>query len=83
MARVINGTVVSSSMDQTIVVAVQTSKTHPLYDKRYSVTKRYAVHDQLNEAANGDRVQIVEIPPVSKTKRWKVASIIEKASEKK
>lgn len=83
MARTMTGKVVSDAMHQTRIVAVQTSKTHPLYDKRYTVTKRYAAHDDKNEARKGDTVQIVEIPPMSKTKSWKVSQIVEKAPEKK
>lgn len=82
MARTMNGTVVSSAMDQTCIVAVQTSKRHPLYDKRYTVTKKYAAHDAKNETAKGDRVEVSEIPPMSKTKRWAVTKVIEKAPEK-
>jgi small subunit ribosomal protein S17 len=66
------GTVVSDKMDKTAVVAVNTLKTHRKYLKKYLVTKKYKAHDPENKCQVGDRVQIVEIRPMSKGKKWAV-----------
>lgn len=79
MARVLTGTVVSDKNDKTIVVAVETRKTHPVYKKQYTVTKRYQAHDEKNEAHMGDRVDIVETKPMSATKRFALQTIVAKA----
>jgi len=70
--RIIKGTVTSDKMDQTIVVTVQSYKTHPKYLKKYRVSKKYYVHDPSNQYKVGDQVEITETKPVSKLKRWKV-----------
>ena len=77
--KVISGKVVSDAMDKTIVVAVETFKSHPIYNKRFKNTKKYKVHDENNECGTGDLVRIMETRPLSKTKRWRVSEIIEKA----
>ena len=69
MARTFVGTVSSDATDKTIVVTVSRSKTHPLYRKRYMVTKKFMAHDEKNEAKVGDRVRIVECRPMSARKR--------------
>jgi small subunit ribosomal protein S17 len=69
---VTEGTVVSDKMDKTVVVAVNTLKTHRKYLKKYLVTKKYKAHDPENKCQIGDRVQIVEIRPMSKGKKWAV-----------
>ncbi len=79
MARTLQGTVASDKGQKTIVVAVQTAKTHPVYKKKYTVTKRYAAHDEKSEAAAGDLVEIVECRPVSATKRFKLSRVVQKA----
>lgn len=79
MARVLTGTVVSDKNDKTIVVAVETSKTHPVYKKKYMQTKRYQAHDANNEAHVGDRVSIVETRPISATKRFALQTVVAKA----
>ncbi len=70
--RVLKGKVVSDKMDKTVVVAVTTTKRHPLYQKFYHTTKRYKAHDEKNHYVVGDEVCIAEIRPLSKEKRWTV-----------
>lgn len=67
------GTVVSDKMDKTIVVAVETLKTHPKYLKKYRSTKKYKVHDQENKFKKGDMVEFVQCKPISKDKSHIVA----------
>lgn len=78
MAKVIIGTVSSNKTDKTIVVTVQTRKTHPLYKKQYSESRKYMAHDEKNEAEVGDRVSIVETRPLSARKRYMLRKIIER-----
>ena len=78
MARTIIGTVSSSKSDKTIVVTVQTRKTHPLYRKQYTVSTKFMAHDENNEALVGDKVAIVETRPISARKHFKLERIIEK-----
>lgn len=78
MARRITGTVVSDAQDKTIVVQAERRVTHSLYKKQYKVTKKYQAHDENNEAKLGDIVAIVEVRPISKTKSFKLESIIER-----
>ncbi|MEK7098173.1 MAG: 30S ribosomal protein S17 [Patescibacteria group bacterium] len=66
------GIVVSDKMDKTIVVAVNTVKIHPKYGKRFTVSKKYKVHDEKNQYKEGDKVSFQECRPLSKDKRWKV-----------
>jgi len=73
------GRVVSDKMDKTIVVAVEDSVKHPLYKKVVKRTIKFKAHDENNEAGIGDRVKIMETRPLSKEKRWRLVSIIEKA----
>lgn len=77
MARKIVGTVTSDVQDKTIVVAVARRVTHPVYGKQYTVTKKFAAHDEKNEAHLGDKVEIVESRPISKNKTWKLSRIVE------
>ena len=79
MARTMTGTVVSDKNEKTIVVAVETKMTHPVYKKQYLSTKRYQAHDEKNEAKVGDRVSIVETRPLSATKRFRLEKIVAKA----
>src|SRR4051812_42331307 len=78
MAKQLIGTVSSSKGDKTIVVTVQTRKTHPLYRKQYTVSRKFMAHDEKNEAEPGDKVAIVETRPVSARKRHALDRIIEK-----
>ena len=73
------GKVVSDRMDKTIVVAVEDSVKHSLYGKIVKQTKRLKAHDENNECKVGDRVEIMETRPLSKDKRWRLTSILEKA----
>ena len=66
------GIVISDKMDKTIVVAVQTFKTHPKYLKKYQSTKNYKVHDGENKFKKGDKVEFVQCKPISKGKSHKV-----------
>lgn len=78
MAKTIIGTVSSSKVDKTIVVTVRTRKTHPLYRKQYTVSKKFMAHDENNEAQVGDKVSIIETRPISARKHHKLEKIIEK-----
>jgi small subunit ribosomal protein S17 len=73
------GKVVSNKMDKTIVVAIADNVKHPLYKKIVKRTIRLKAHDENNECNIGDRVEIMETRPLSKDKRWRLVSIIEKA----
>lgn len=77
MARKLVGTVASDVQSKTIVVAVARRVTHPVYGKQYTVTKRFAAHDEKNEAHVGDKVEIVETRPISKNKTWTLGRVIE------
>lgn len=78
MAKSIIGVVTSSKADKTIVVTVATRKTHPLYRKQYTVSRKFMAHDEKNEAQNGDKVEIVECRPISARKRFTLNRIVEK-----
>ena len=73
------GVVFSNKMDKSITVAVKWKEKHPIYGKFVNKTKKYHVHDEKNECNIGDTVRIVETRPLSKTKRWRLVEIIEKA----
>ncbi len=73
------GKVVSTSMEKTIVVEVETYKKHPLYKKRVKYSKKYKAHDEEGKAKVGDTVKIVACRPLSKTKRYMLDSIVEEA----
>ena len=73
------GVVISDKMEKSIVVAAKFKEKHPLYGKFVQKTKKYHAHDEKNEAHVGDTVLIMETRPLSKTKRWRLVSIIEKA----
>ena len=70
------GRVVSNKMDKTVVVAVETTKHHPLYKKTIKRAVKYKAHDANNECGQGDVVRIIETRPLSREKRWRVAEII-------
>ncbi|MEN9495491.1 MAG: ribosomal protein [Cyanobacteriota bacterium] len=74
------GTVVSDKMDKTVVVAVENRFPHPIYKKTVSRTKRYKAHDEANACKVGDRVRITETRPLSRTKRWSVAEVLNTSS---
>ena len=73
------GKVVSDKMDKTIVVAVENHVQHPLYGKMVKKTYKLKAHDENNECGIGDTVKVMETRPLSKDKRWRLVSIIEKA----
>lgn len=77
MPKKLIGTVSSDVQDKTIVVTVVRRQTHPIYKKQYTVSTKYVAHDEKNEAKKGDRVEISEARPYSKTKTWKLGSILE------
>jgi len=79
MAKTLTGIVTSDVNDKTITVTVTSRETHPIYGKQYTVNRKYAAHDENNEAHVGDKVQIVETRPVSKSKSFKLANIEEKS----
>jgi small subunit ribosomal protein S17 len=77
--KVREGYVVSDKMDKTVVVEVEDRVKHPKYGKVIRRTKRYKAHDGQNACGVGDRVLLMETRPLSATKRWRVAEILEKA----
>jgi len=77
--RELIGKVVSNVCDKTITVLVETYKTDKKYGKRVKYSKKYAAHDEKNEAVVGDTVRIVETRPLSKTKRYRLVEVVEKA----
>ena len=73
------GTVVSDKMNKTVVVKVERRYAHPLYGKQVTRSKKYHAHDENNEYHVGDTVRITETRPLSKLKRWRVSSLVERA----
>ena len=73
------GVVVSNKMDKTIVVLAKFKEKHPIYCKFVTKTKKYHAHDEKNECNIGDTVLIMETRPLSKTKRWRLVNIVERA----
>ena len=77
--RELIGVVVSDKADKTITVKVETYKMNPIYKKRVKYSKKYAAHDENNQAHVGDKVRLVMTRPLSKTKRYELVEVIEKA----
>jgi small subunit ribosomal protein S17 len=75
------GRVVSDKMQQTVVVAVEHLRRHPIYRRTLRRTRKFKAHDEANTAKIGDVVRIVETRPLSKEKRWRVAEIIKKGGQ--
>ena len=73
------GVVFSNKMEKSITVAVKWKEKHPIYGKFVNKTKKFHVHDEKNECNIGDTVKIMETRPLSKTKRWRLVEIIERA----
>ncbi len=73
------GKVVSDKMEKTVVVLVEMTVRHPIYNRTIKQTKKYKAHDENNEARTGDTVVIMETRPLSKDKRWRVVEITNKA----
>ncbi len=67
-----SGVVTSDKMDKTIVVSVDSVRKHPKYGKRYTVSRKFKVHDEKNQFKEGDVVDFIECRPLSKEKRWRV-----------
>jgi small subunit ribosomal protein S17 len=79
MRRQLTGVVISDKMDKTVVVIVERLVKHSIYQKYIRRQNRFAAHDENNSCRIGDKVRIVESRPLSKTKRWRINKIIEKA----
>lgn len=79
ITRALTGRVVSDKMDKTVTVLVERKVKHPLYGKIIRRSKKYHAHDENNEYREGDLVIIEECRPLSKTKAWRVAALVEKA----
>lgn len=77
--KVLVGIVTSDKMQKTITVHVERKSKHPLYKKLVITNKKYHAHDEKEEAKVGDKVEIVECRPLSKTKTWRLSKIVEKA----
>ena len=77
--KVREGIVTSVAMDKTAVVAVESRKPHPRYGKTMARSTKFYVHDEANDAREGDRVRIMETRPLSKSKRWRLVEILERA----
>lgn len=82
MAKTFIGVVASDKADKTIVVSVATRKTHPIYKKQYTSTKKFMAHDEANDAREGDKVSIVETKPLSARKRFMLGKVLERAPVK-
>lgn len=79
LKRTLTGTVVSDKMDKTVTVLIERKIKHPLLGKILRVSKKYHAHDEANECSQGDVVVIEECRPLSKTKAWRVAKLVEKS----
>ena len=77
--KVRTGVVVSISGDKSITVKIDYRKHHPKYGKMMTISKKLHVHDENNECGVGDKVTVMETRPLSKTKRWRVVEIVERA----
>jgi small subunit ribosomal protein S17 len=77
--KVRTGVVVSEAMDKTVVVRINSQIRHPMYGKIVRRTTKLNAHDEANDVHVGDRVRITETRPLSKTKRWRVVEVIERA----
>ena len=79
MSQTLTGIVSSDKRNKTITVYIASRETHPLYRKQYTKTRKYAAHDEKNEAKVGDRVEIVACRPFSKTVAYKLVKVIERS----
>ena len=79
LRKVRTGKVTSNKMDKTIVVAIESSSRHPLYNKIVKKTVKVKAHDETNECGIGDTVRVMETRPMSKEKRWRLVEILERA----
>ena len=79
MAKTLTGVVTSDVADKTITVTVTSRETHPIYKKQYTVTRKYAAHDEKNDAHKGDTVRISEVRPISKRKSFTLDEVIKRS----
>ena len=79
MAKTLTGVVTSDVADKTITVTVTSRETHPIYKKQYTVTRKYAAHDENNDAHKGDTVRIAETRPVSKRKAFTLDEVVKRS----
>lgn len=77
MVKKITGTVVSNVQDKTIVISMTSRRTHPLYGKQYTESRKFTAHDEKNKAKIGDKVEISECRPISKRKTWTLDKVLE------
>jgi len=77
--KMLTGRVVSDKMDKTVTVLVERRVAHPMYGKVVTRSKKYHAHDEKNECHDGDLVEIEQSRPISRTKSWRVARLLEKA----
>ena len=77
--KIRTGVVVSDKMDKTVLVRIDRQMRHSLYGKTVRRSSKFAAHDEKNDAHVGDTVRVVETRPLSKTKRWRVVEIVERA----
>ena len=79
LRKVRQGVVSSNKMDKSVTVAVKWKEKHPIYGKFVNKTKKFHAHDENNECNDGDTVRIMETRPLSRTKRWRVIQLVERA----
>ncbi len=79
LRKVRQGIVSSNKMDKSVTVSVKWKEKHPIYGKFVNKTKKFHAHDENNECNEGDIVRIMETRPLSRTKRWRVIQIVERA----
>jgi small subunit ribosomal protein S17 len=77
--KVRTGVVMSDKMDKTVLVRIDRSFRHPLYQKTVKRSSKLAAHDEQNDAHEGDTVRVMETRPLSRTKRWRVVEVVERA----
>jgi small subunit ribosomal protein S17 len=77
--KTLSGTVVSASMDKTVVVSIESLKKHPLYGMYVKNAFKYKAHDEKNDCNVADKVSIIECRPVSKDKNWRIKEVLERA----
>ncbi|MBR3318516.1 MAG: 30S ribosomal protein S17 [Atopobiaceae bacterium] len=77
--KIRTGVVVSRSGDKSVTIKINYRKHHPKYGKMMTITKKLHVHDENNECGVGDTIRVMETRPLSKTKRWRLVEIIERA----
>jgi small subunit ribosomal protein S17 len=77
--KILKGIVISDKMDKTVIVSVERTFQDPFYKKTVKSRKKYKAHDEDNRCKMGDKVEIIESRPLSKTKRWKVLRILKEA----